>query len=391
MSRDPGQQAPSPDDKVVSIQCAGLYPDEIDELKRLLHRSRYAFNVREVTTNQSFAAVGISFLQIDTRLSVGFSRKLLRSKRGAVDAIVKAIDETLSESGHLENREPRVAHGHDDEIVVTIHESTRPRSKKAPWSRTEKLAAGAVVFTAIGIGLTFFVPEVRQFLHLEKKPKPIEAQTMPVKSEHAQVIPNPEPSKAEPSEFNKPRNTQRATSRVKGDDNVAANNITGNRNVIGQGNPTGPSAVAPNGIVIAGGNVQNPTVNNFGPSQRRLSSDQQNRLASCLQKAEASSVFVAFAQHNFEAQTYSDDFVSALKAGGWTTKVYPVPYSETRIGSGVQVQVSVQVSDPKSVPPAADILFGCLTDVHLKIFATKSGILPMGEVMLYVGVPEASQ
>jgi hypothetical protein len=49
--------------------------------------------------------------------------------------------------------------------------------------------------------------------------------------------------------------------------------------------PTPKSSVqtnsAPNGIAIGGGTVSNPTVNNFAPPQRALSSDQKTALIEC--------------------------------------------------------------------------------------------------------------
>ena len=51
--------------------------------------------------------------------------------------------------------------------------------------------------------------------------------------------------------------------RVKGNDNVAGNNVGGSNNVVGNGNQTAPTAVAPSGIAISGGIVSNPTVNNI--------------------------------------------------------------------------------------------------------------------------------
>jgi hypothetical protein len=143
----------------------------------------------------------------------------------------------------------------------------------------------------------------------------------------------------------------------------------------------------PNGICIGGDNSGNPTVtNNFAPPQRRLTPDQHNGLASCLHRAAASSVFIAYAQHNFEAQTYSDDFVSALTEGGWTPKNYPVPYTEIRTGSGVQVQVA-NLENP---PPMAIALAQCLLDSHIKTYRGVSSLVASGDVLLYVGVTEGS-
>jgi hypothetical protein len=261
------------------------------------------------------------------------------------------------------------------------------------WSRGDKLAVGGLLLAAVAtIAAIFVVPEFRQFLHLDR-PQTARAEAKPTQNANPQSTPpvqSTEPSNAEPRkpDTSKPKKpTQKTKTHVTGNDNIAGNNISGDNNVLGNNNQTGPTANAPNGIAIAGGTVTNPMVNNFVPQQRRLTAEQQSQVANCLGQTGASSVFVAFAQHNFEAQTYSDDFVAALKAGGWTTKTYPVPYTEMRVGSGVQVQVG----DLKNAPHIAEVLAGCLTNAHIKIFGMKNDMLPIGEIMLYIGVPEASQ
>ena len=72
----------------------------------------------------------------------------------------------------------------------------------------------------------------------------------------------------------KPRNrvSQKSQNTVKGSQTDAGNgSASGNENVTRNGNPVDESvrasaqAYAPNGIAIAGGTVNNPTVNNYGP------------------------------------------------------------------------------------------------------------------------------
>ncbi len=119
--------------------------------------------------------------------------------------------------------------------------------------------------------------EVRHILHLEKPPQTAQAETKPTSvktdttTQSTLTVQSPEPTRPEPS---KPKKTQRATPkttmRVKGNDDVAGNNIPGDNNVTGNNNQTGPTANAPNGIAIAGGTVNNPTVNNYGPPAVQL-------------------------------------------------------------------------------------------------------------------------
>jgi hypothetical protein len=61
------------------------------------------------------------------------------------------------------------------------------------------------------------------------------------------------------------------------DDNVAGNNISGDENVTGSNNQTAPVALAPNGIAIAGGTVNNPTVNNVSALPDLTMSDEQEK------------------------------------------------------------------------------------------------------------------
>jgi len=151
--------------------------------------------------------------------------------------------------------------------------STLIDMKKESWARGERIAAWTLGIAVVAIVVSFFVPEVRQFLHLEKPAKAARTEVTPpatTTGTASQPIPstqNNEPSKQEPPKPEQSKTkkaqgtTQKTTTKVKGNDNVAGNN-----NVTGNGNQAAPSAVAPNGIAITGGSVQNPTVNNFAPT-----------------------------------------------------------------------------------------------------------------------------
>jgi hypothetical protein len=119
------------------------------------------------------------------------------------------------------------------------------------WSRTEKW--GGLILTVVGtIAAVFVVPEFRQFFRLDK---PQTVETAPTQTAAAPSTPvQTEPSKSEPlkPESSKTKKTHKPN-----------NNVTGNNNQT--------TAIAPNGIAISGGNVTNPTVNNFGPPPLQLS------------------------------------------------------------------------------------------------------------------------
>jgi hypothetical protein len=85
---------------------------------------------------------------------------------------------------------------------------------------------------------------------------------------------------------------------------------------------------APNGIAIGGGNVTNPTVNNFGTPNRRLTPQQMGSIKSSAQGlcSTLPLIPVTAAQANQEAQRYALDFVNALRSGGCTADLaLPIP------------------------------------------------------------------
>ena len=68
---------------------------------------------------------------------------------------------------------------------------------------------------------------------------------------------------------------------MKGNDNVDGNNVAGSGNVVGNNNNVttpAPMIVPPGSIGITGGNVTNPTVNNFGTTEWHLSDSQKAAL-----------------------------------------------------------------------------------------------------------------
>lgn len=76
---------------------------------------------------------------------------------------------------------------------------------------------------------------------------------------------------------------------------------------------------APNGIAIGGGTVTNPTVNNFAPPQRHLSSVLIDERAQCLAQR-AGVVAIISISGNAEAYKYAQDWAALFKAAHWTLK-----------------------------------------------------------------------
>jgi hypothetical protein len=135
--------------------------------------------------------------------------------------------------------------------------------------RRNIVVALSVIVPIIAILASFFVPEVRHKLGLEKSP----VVTAPSKPEvSSRVGAKAALSESGPAVEPEPKTIQQSKTKVKGDNNVVGNNVSGNGNIVGNQNQVSLSPApnvqvnnAPNGIAISGGIVNSPTVNNFGP------------------------------------------------------------------------------------------------------------------------------
>jgi hypothetical protein len=128
---------------------------------------------------------------------------------------------------------------------------------------------------------------------------------------------------------------------VKGNNNVAGNNVSGDKNVIGNNNQTGPTANAPNGIAIAGGTVTNPTVNNYSPASRRLSDEQKTMLVACL-RSNPGTFTVSAISNNGEAYQYASDFSGVFTSAGWKNE-QTIPVAIIMIAGGMWTGVKISV------------------------------------------------
>jgi hypothetical protein len=80
-----------------------------------------------------------------------------------------------------------------------------------------------------------------------------------------------------------------------------------------------PVLNAPNGIAISGGVVNNPTVNNYSPPQRKLLPDFKSRLSVCLSKVSGTVELTAL-MNDSEAYTYASDWLELFKTAQWSVK-----------------------------------------------------------------------
>ena len=107
-------------------------------------------------------------------------------------------------------------------------------------------------------------------------------------------------------------------------------------------NPPVSTANAPNGIAIAGpATVNNPTVNNFAPSNRRLSDDQKTALKSCL-AAKTGTYTVSAIANNGEAYQYAQDFSEVFSGAGWKNE-QTIPVAIIMIAGGMWSGVRISV------------------------------------------------
>jgi len=117
---------------------------------------------------------------------------------------------------------------------------------------------------------------------------------------------------------------------------------------------------APNGFAISGGNVNNPTVNNFGSPSRSINPDLRESLRGLLAK-DVATVRV-FAVNDMEANEFAQQLYDLLVAAGWTMKDKQVilvqlerPWKGVRVGYHGEPPADEKglVSVPAGTPQAA--------------------------------------
>ncbi len=134
--------------------------------------------------------------------------------------------------------------------------------KKTRWTRADQLAAAGVIVAAVAIIAAFVIPEGRRLVGLDNSV--LQTAQTESRSQSEQLAADVAPKNHLPQPTTPKKPVRKATGRLKENSKVADNAVAGNNNVVGNGNQTGPTAIAPNGIAITGGNVSNPTVNNYG-------------------------------------------------------------------------------------------------------------------------------
>jgi len=273
------------DEFCIAVVCDGLHLDDVEELQRSLAGSHYDFKVDVAQKVRTENYPELSVIGIHTKLFVRFSAKWFygRTRRGGVKTVVRAIDEVLDKSAHDRDLRPKVSVDSNGRTLIAAETWLRPRTKH-PWTRDHKLALGILLFGGVAsLAAIFVVPEFRRLSHLDKpettQQVPQEKQATPSITivPTAPVAQSREPSKFVETSRQESKLTQKTQTHVTGNSNAAGNNISGDSNVTGNNNQAGPVAVAPNGIAIAGGTVNNPTVNNISALPDLTMSDEQEK------------------------------------------------------------------------------------------------------------------
>jgi hypothetical protein len=255
-------------------------------------------------------------------------------------------------------------------------------SGKKSWSRGDKSAAGALLVGVVAIGVGVAIPEVRRALHLEK-PTPPAVVLPPIKP--AEPATEVGPPQTQPV----PNVRQQAKSNAVGKGNVAGNNVAGNGNVVGNNNQIGNTAPtvqvnAPNGIAIGGGNVTNPTVNNYAPPQRTMTAAQRATFVSVLKQTCPFEVAVRGVPGNAESMEYASQLGAAIQEAGCTLR-RPRFLIDTTAGYGVWVMLH----DKNNTPSGADALMDAFSKAGTPAKAGILDALEQGVIYLMVEFNDA--
>jgi hypothetical protein len=183
------------------------------------------------------------------------------------------------------------------------------KPKKKKWTRNQRIG----VIVPVTVAIIVFVGNVL-YRHLDRE-RPTSQLEASQPTQPSTVIPQASAQQTQPTP--KTPNLQTKT-RVKGNSNVAGNDVSGNDNVVGSGNTTAPTASAPNGIAISGGNVTNPTVNNITALPDLTMSDAQEKQVtdSIAQTFAGVDVSIMEVQPSDRTRDLSERLARILKASG---------------------------------------------------------------------------
>lgn len=143
---------------------------------------------------------------------------------------------------------------------------------------------------------------------------------------------------------------------------------------------------APNGILIAGGTVTNPTVNNYGPPSRRLTVDQKESLQAALSGSKARVIIWFF--DGGDTQAVAQDLYDVFVQAGWEmAERHPEGAIQTepqRCDIAVFLPAS-SANEPASAATIALVRAMKSPWMHLSVGTGLSSNIPAGSVKLVVG------
>jgi hypothetical protein len=191
------------------------------------------------------------------------------------------------------------------------------------WTSFEKWATGFTVLLLLiaAVGL-ISNHDFRVWVGIEHPTRDPEPEAPKADTPKPRLEPPGSPPSTAPAPMPKPgRIGQRNEAGAHGNGNVAVNNPGGSGNATGNdGAATAPKVNnAPNGIINDGGNMINPTVNNFGPRSRRIAQQQHDEIVPMLTNERALVVVWAFSTDP-DTWGLAEDLYGALKDSGWSMK-----------------------------------------------------------------------
>ncbi len=140
--------------------------------------------------------------------------------------------------------------------------------------------------------------------------------------------------------------------------------------------PTGQTISAPNGIAIGGGNVTNPTVNNFAPPERHLTTSQIQALSALAASLpdDTSKWFFVETINAPESLNVADEIEMVFRTHNKTTGVVTRLFENPPIPRGVFVIVSSKDSEHFDVAQKIANILGSST--FIVRFETATGLTP---------------
>jgi hypothetical protein len=149
---------------------------------------------------------------------------------------------------------------------------------------------------------------------------------------------------------------------------------------------------APGGIPIVGnkGMVNQPTVNNYGPSPRRLLDQTKTKLIECLKKKPGRFSIDAL-QGNSEAYRFAEDWRSVFLAAGWEIEHKDIPIQIFMIGGGMWSGMRTSVHDASPIKGQMAIAVGSPEQNASECLFSINGQIPGGgSIIPYKDFPTGS-